>query len=153
MRVSRIKNWRIREVKELRVLINVMSNPELCNHYDITLSTLLNALRKYKIQRDKEFGEFLRKQEGENNPNWKGGISKDTARYQATQRERHPEHKLARQAVYEALKQGILVKPEECEDCHEVKPLQGHHPSYERDKWLDVNWLCRKCHRKRHPDH
>ena len=49
---------------------------------------------------------------GDSNPNWKGGISKDHARYLAIQRERYPEHKKARDAVYAALKKGILIKPE-----------------------------------------
>lgn len=152
MRLSKVKNWKRLEVAELRVLINVMSNPELCNHYNISIATLLNAQRKYKVKRDPEFGEYLKtaSKEGDSNPNWKGGISKDNARYQAMQRERHPEHKKARQAVYEALKRGDLVKPEKCQDCDETKPLQGHHESYEKEKWLDVIWVCRKCHRKRH---
>jgi hypothetical protein len=154
VRLSKVKNWKRREVAELRVLVNVMSNPELCNHFVVETPTLFNALRKYHIKRDPEFGRYLRvsTKEGENNPNWRHGISKDGARYQAIQRARHPEHKKARQAVYEAIKRGDLLKPTRCEDCGQEKPLQGHHESYEKEHWLEVRWVCRKCHRKIHGD-
>jgi hypothetical protein len=31
-----------------------------------------------------------------------------------------------------------------CENCHEDKPLDKHHPDY--SKPLKIEWLCRKCH-------
>ena len=56
--------------------------------------------------------------------------------------------------VRTAIKQGILVRPEICEDCGKKPPLDRdgvqrihahHHLGYDRP--LDVKWLCAKCHR------
>ena len=46
------------------------------------------------------------------------------------------------------LAQGRMVKPENCEDCGFILPLEGHHDDYMRP--LDVRWLCRICHGKWH---
>ena len=35
-----------------------------------------------------------------------------------------------------------------CESCFQEKPVDGHHEDY--DKPLEVIWLCRGCHTKRH---
>jgi len=50
-------------------------------------------------------------------------------------------------AVKKALKEGKLKKPERCENCGEIKKLEAHHWSYLPEYWLDVIWLCVKCHR------
>jgi hypothetical protein len=48
-----------------------------------------------------------------------------------------------------AIKHGVLVRPPNCEECGvECKP-QAHHIDYD---WpLAVEFLCRKCHKQRHP--
>lgn len=51
----------------------------------------------------------------------------------------------ARSKVKYALKMGYLVKPNECESCCKVAFLEGHHKDY--SKPLEVQWLCRSCHR------
>lgn len=56
----------------------------------------------------------------------------------------------AREAVNRAVSTGRLVKPTKCSECGKDAPTQGHHVSYERNKWLDVIWLCARCHRKAH---
>lgn len=65
---------------------------------------------------------------------------------------RHPEKARAYKRVKKALERGKLVKPTGCEDCgQEVNDryeLHAHHEDYSRP--LDVEWLCRKCHRQRH---
>jgi hypothetical protein len=149
------KGWKKQEIEELRSLVDTMTNEELCQHYNVSIEVLAKTFRKYKIKRAEETvkARISQLKSGDSNPNWKGGISKDHARYLAIQRERYPEHKKARDAVYAALKKGILIKPERCEGCNIVKPLEGHHASYESDQWLDVEWLCKKCHRKKHPQH
>lgn len=86
-----------------------------------------------------------RPQLGEDNPNWKGGISKNNYHYKKIQVKRYPKRILARQAVMDALKSGRLIRPDECEECgKECKP-DGHHEDY--DKPLEVDWLCKDCHR------
>jgi len=150
MRISKKKNWRRAEIAEVRTLIDTMTNKELCSHFNVDSVTLQHAFNKYNIKRSTEILQKIKQKaiSGKNNPNWRGGISKDGARYSRIQRGRYPERKHARDAVYRALKDGRLVKPERCERCGEIKHnLQGHHKSYEKDRWLEVEWLCIKCHR------
>lgn len=151
-RISKKKNWRKSELNELRNIVNFKTNEQLCEQFNVSIETLRNTMQKYNIKRDSEVLKQERKERmtGENNPNWDGGVSKDTARYLRIQRERHPEHKHARDAVYRALKSGALIKPLNCEDCNEIKPLSGHHEDYLPENWLKVKWVCRICHRKRH---
>ena len=62
-----------------------------------------------------------------------------------------PIERKARQALAEAVRHGIIVKPNSCEDCRQefqIRQIHGHHESY--DKPLDVIWLCHRCHFKRH---
>ena len=77
----------------------------------------------------------------------KGRTSKDTER----QRKRHPHKTRARKALASAVARGSIAKPILCERCGErTEPidLHGHHEDY--GKPLDVDWLCRQCHAKRH---
>ncbi len=54
---------------------------------------------------------------------------------------------LAYAAVARAIKSGKLIKPEKCELCGEVKPLEGHHyKGYSKEFRLVVQWLCSLCH-------
>jgi len=50
--------------------------------------------------------------------------------------------------VYRAIKAGDLVKPDACEVCDYVKPLDAHHFDYESP--MVVVWLCRQCHQLLH---
>ena len=65
-------------------------------------------------------------------------------------REQYPEKIKASQAVYVAIRDGKLIRPDTCEDCEEKKFVEGHHESYEEENWLKVNWLCADCHRQLH---
>ena len=152
IRISKVKNWKKAEIEELKQLVDSKTNGELCKYFNTNMTNLFNTMQKHNIRRDKSI-VIKHKQEamsGENNPNWQGGISKDGARYSAIQRKRHPEHKRARDAVYRAVKRGDLIKPDNCEECNKkTNDLQGHHESYLPEHWLNVEWLCRKCHRKK----
>lgn len=69
-------------------------------------------------------------------------------------REANPEDakriRQANHAVEAALKSGALVKPDACSRCPETKGIQGHHSSYAEADWLNVIWLCVKCHAAEH---
>ena len=84
----------------------------------------------------------------EGNPNWKGGISKNNYHYKLKDKKRHPEKHRARNVFTSAIRSGKLVKPDKCEDCNRVCRLDGHHEDY--SKPLEVVFLCKSCHRKRH---
>lgn len=83
---------------------------------------------------------------GENNPNWKGGISRDHYHYKKLQRERYPERLLARKKLSRAVKSGKVVKGY-CQVCG-ATDVFAHHPDYSEP--LRVDWLCREHHRQAH---
>ena len=60
----------------------------------------------------------------------------------------NPEKRRAQVAAQRAVKKGLLVK-QPCEVCG-AKKVQGHHDSYDKDKQLDVRWLCHKHHMEHH---
>lgn len=47
-----------------------------------------------------------------------------------------------------AIRDGSLVRPENCEQCGKLCVVHGHH--YDYTKWISVRWLCCKCHRGEH---
>ena len=52
----------------------------------------------------------------------------------------------ARYAASLAEHLGKIVRPDRCEACGEPRELTRHHPDHRRP--LDVQWLCRACHRE-----
>ena len=58
----------------------------------------------------------------------------------------HPDRRVARQAVNNAVRDGKIVRTP-CERCGNPQS-QGHHADY--SKPLEVVWLCFSCHRKEH---
>jgi hypothetical protein len=62
-------------------------------------------------------------------------------------RKRHPDRAVARQAVNNAIARGHLVRSA-CVECGSTEYVQAHHEDY--SKPLEVEWLCFRCHRKRH---
>jgi hypothetical protein len=69
----------------------------------------------------------------------------------ARQHAKYPKRRRARSAVANAI-QASKIPPAcmlTCADCG--RPAQHyHHESYDREHWLDVIPLCRKCHTARH---
>jgi len=64
---------------------------------------------------------------------------------------RNPEKLQARRAVSRAIKRGKLIRPGICLRCAETKNIQGHHyKGYKKENWLDIIWLCPKCHHEEH---
>lgn len=62
--------------------------------------------------------------------------------------ERDPFKDMARRKLRNAVRAGKIVRPEMCEDCGQACNPHGHHEDY--SKPLDVIWVCRECHGKRH---
>jgi|SRR5690554_810910 hypothetical protein len=54
----------------------------------------------------------------------------------------------ARQYVHNAIKKGILERPDACAWCGKKGPVEGHHGDYAEP--LKVLWLCRSCHKILH---
>lgn len=83
---------------------------------------------------------------GENNRNWKGGLTNNRYAYKLKDKQRYPEHHRAREAVKRAKKSGKLIA-EPCFNCGE-KNVEAHHEDY--SKPLVVKWMCVKCHHALH---
>lgn len=49
-----------------------------------------------------------------------------------------------------AIRNGRLIRPSECEQCHISCNPDAHHDDYDRP--LDVRWLCAECHMRLHSD-
>lgn len=72
---------------------------------------------------------------------------KNYVRKTPEQRPYNPLKGTAHIAVYRALKNGRMIRPEACESCGGVGKTEAHHHNgYEKEHRLDVVWLCRKCH-------
>ena len=61
---------------------------------------------------------------------------------------RNPERRAAHISLGNALRDGRVIRPTECQDCGAMVRLQGHHDDYAKP--LDVRWLCVPCHTKAH---
>lgn len=78
---------------------------------------------------------------------WKRLHSAKHAASVAAYRQRHPEKRRAQNAVSYALRKGLLVKGP-CAKCGTNEDICAHHEDY--SKPLEVMWLCRSCHVRRH---
>jgi hypothetical protein len=92
--------------------------------------------------------EFInaRNQQGDRNPNWKGGRSFDLTTRRRRWRANNPEKYAAQRLLTHAIKKGVLI-PMPCEVCGSEK-TEGHHWDY--SKPLDVRWLCKTHHLEAH---
>jgi len=84
---------------------------------------------------------------GENNPNFKGGISQDTYHYKKIQKERYPDKVRAREkAGYERRKSR---QDRACEICGQTgEGIHDHHDDYAKPK--ETRPLCRRHHDRLH---
>ena len=65
----------------------------------------------------------------------------------------HPEIRKAHGKVQTAINNGTLKRPNICSRCNrKTTNIISHHESYDEDKWLDVTWLCVRCHYERHDE-
>ena len=131
--------------------VDCLSDPDMAKILGRTTQSIRRYRQKNKINRSLDFAKELidknrpssTDQRGANNPNWKGGISKNHYHYKLIQRERYPEHEKARMITYRAIRSG-KIKREPCEICG-LEKVHAHHDDY--SKPLKIRWLCRKHHR------
>lgn len=129
-----------------------LTNKELAKYLGLTESQVTNYLSRNRVKRNQTELEKIKSkvgaaQRGENNPNWKNGISKNHYHYKKIQVDRHREKIKARQLVHYHKKTGKIT-PAACEECGATEYIQAHHPDYLQP--LNVVWLCRDCHRELH---
>lgn len=148
--------WTDKEILKLISMVENYNNIEIATYFNTTTSAIRNVMRRRNIKRSsttkqrfikagvKKAASIRKSWIGDKNPNWRGGISKDSYHYKKLQIERYPERVKARVAVHNALKSGKL-KRGTCEICKSSK-VQAHHNDY--SKPLEVQWFCKKHHRE-----
>jgi len=125
-------------------------NREIAQELDRTEDSVRKFLYSNRITRNANHLNQIREkiganQTGEQNPNWKNGISKNYYHYKKLQVERYPEKMIARQKVYRAKKSGKLI-PGSCGMCGSTENIQAHHSDHLKP--LAVLWYCREHHRE-----
>jgi len=95
---------------------------------------------EYRQQRSKYYQEWYRKN-GRKRASDYGSVIMVWARG-------HPEARKAGIAVQQAIRDGILSRPDFCSLCGRQAKIAGHHQNY--DEALEVVWVCASCHRKIH---
>jgi hypothetical protein len=140
--------------KKIRYISNHLqySNRLIAQKLDLTEAQVRNYLHKQGIRRTPDQLEQIRQriavnQTGENNGNYKNGISTNFYHYKKIQVERYPERIRARARVYYHKKQNNIT-PGTCEICGTEKSIEAHHPDYEQP--LELIWLCSVHHRELH---
>jgi hypothetical protein len=128
----------------IRENMNILNNRDMALEMGRTLYSVRDRQRRLGLKRPRSVSRRMqgKAQYGEQNPNWKGGISENHYHYKKLQVARYPERIKAREAVKNALKSGILEK-ECCCVCRDDE-TEAHHKDY--SKPLDVDWMCTECH-------
>ena len=94
--------------------------------------------RPNKDERAKKSSDYHKSEKG------KSVRFKSTKNY----RNENPVRYKANTAVGNAIRDGRLIRPSNCEKCGIHCKPQGHHDDY--SKKLDVRWLCVDCHNEFH---
>lgn len=83
---------------------------------------------------------------GPNNPNWKGGISKNKVHYAEIQKQRYPERVLCRKTTLQAIRSG-KIKRGPCKVCG-LPNAHAHHSDYLIP--FKIEWYCKAHHLELH---
>ena len=132
---SQIRNnnrGQCKECTKARVRANRAANAEYYKEFDRNRANLPHRVQARKDYQATKQGK------------------KALAKSKAAHYYRYPNRSAARSAVTNAVRDGRLHKPSECESCNDTTTLHGHHCDY--NKPLDVMWLCDPCHKQWHRD-
>jgi hypothetical protein len=145
--------WTEKEIGILKTFYVTGGCKAVMKHLQRSKKSIQNMANRLSITADKSiYSEAAKEhhakydQHGENNPNWKNGISGNNLHYKKLQIERYPEKVHARELLEYAVRHG-KIKRLPCEVCGKIKS-EAHHDDY--SKPYDVHWLCRKHHNEIH---
>lgn len=144
-----VKGTPLSEREKNFILSNLeLTNKEIATQINRTESSVRKYLNTECIRRSEFQLERIRQrmaenQTGENNPNWKNGISKFPYFYKKKRALKDREKNAARAKVYRAVRSGELI-PQPCAVCGNTENIEAHHWDY--SKPLEVQWLCREHH-------
>jgi len=68
--------------------------------------------------------------------------------YQEKSRKNNLEKRAVNEHLKRYVKKGLIERGSMCQDCNKEGKMEAHHIDY--SKPLEVQWLCRRCHMKRH---
>lgn len=138
-----------------------MSDREIATECKVNYVTIFNIRKKHSLERSDAFNHARRilsghiggtntqkryNLTGENNFNWRGGISKNKTHYCNVYKNKYPEKYKSRRITRNAIKRGDLIRLP-CEVCG-IKKTEAHHKDYKKP--FDIQWLCPKHHRELH---
>lgn len=69
-------------------------------------------------------------------------------RYFRRYRQDNPSKVKAQNVVNSLVRNGTITRPDTCSACGGGGRIEAHHDDY--SKPLDIQWLCRSCHRRHH---
>jgi len=148
---SLVKGSPISEREKNIILSNLdLSNREIADKIFRTQASIRKFLNCEGIHRSKFQLAQIRKrvaenQQGGKNPNWKNGISKNHYHYKKSRAIKDRIKNICRNRVYRAIQNGTLIS-QPCNVCGSAENIEAHHWSYEIEKALQVEWLCKKHH-------
>jgi hypothetical protein len=81
----------------------------------------------------------------------KGSETARKRRWRANNPDKAQALRNANHRVDMAIRKGTLKRPCECSKCGATGDIEAHHHlGYAPEHWLDVIWMCIKCHAKEH---
>ena len=126
------KSGNCKECIRARVRANRAANIDYYREFDRNRANLPHRVEARKEYQQTEQGKSVHMK---NNRAW---------------RDRNPAIYQAHCMVNNAIRDGRLHKPSQCESCSDETALHGHHCDY--NKPMDVMWLCDPCHKQWHRD-
>lgn len=95
--------------------------------------------RELHSEEDKEFRRLYRE-----------GRKKRGLKYISLWAKNNPEKKRVQAYTQWLIKSGKINRPSLCQKCNKENKIEAHHKDYQKP--LNIIWLCRACHQKRHKE-
>ena len=115
------------------------------------LKATVNWQRRNKDKVAKWAKRWAEKNPQKKRDSWNNWYRENGGREKRTEYNKERIHKLrANWAVKQAIRKGSLKRPKVCQCCKKKSDRieSHHHKGYEKEFWLDVMWVCTKCHKK-----